>query len=151
MQNEKINPEAAYGTILTIWAALLMSQFMFLVIVFFAKPELFKFDFTKPLLGENAVIIIALAAVSLADLVISIVIRKKFVERSVTQQNIGLVQTGMIVGCALAEAISLFGLLLAFVFDYQYFFLFSIFGIIGIVLHFPKRDDVHPASFKAPH
>lgn len=148
MQNEKINPEGAYGTLLTIWAALLMSQFMFLVLVFFTKPELFKFDITKPLLGDNAVIVIALAAISLADLVISIVLRKKFVERSVTEQNIGLVQTGMIVGCALAEAISLFGLLLAFVFNYQYFFLFSILGIIGILLHFPKRNDVHSASYK---
>lgn len=149
MQNEKINPEGAYGTLLTVWAALLMSQFMFLVIVFFIKPELFKFDFTKPLLGENAFIIIALAAVSLADLVISIVLRKKFVERSVTEQNISLVQTGMIVGCALAEAISLFGLLIAFVFDYQYFFLFSILGIIGILLHFPKRSDIHAVSYTA--
>lgn len=148
MQNEKINPEGAHVTLLTVWGALLMSQFLFLVIVFFAKPELFKFDFTKPLLGENAIIVIALAAVSLADLVISIVIRKKFVERSVTEQNIGLVQTGMIIGCALAEAISLLGLLLAFVFDYQYFFLFSILGIIGILLHFPKRGDIHAASYK---
>lgn len=149
MQNEKINPEGAHVTLLTVWGALLMSQFLFLVIVFFAKPELFKFDFTKPLLGENAIIVIALAAVSLADLVISIVIRKKFVERAVTEQNIGLVQTGMIIGCALAEAISLLGLLLAFVFDYQYFFLFSILGIIGILLHFPKRGDIHAASYKA--
>lgn len=148
MQNSKINPEGAYGTLLTVWGALLMSQFMFLVIVFFIKPELFKFDLTIPLLGDNAVIVIALAAVSLADLVISIVLRKKFVERSVTEQNIGLVQTGMIVGCALAEAISLFGLLLAFAFDYQYFFMFSILGIIGILLHFPKRGDIHAASYK---
>jgi len=148
MPNEKINPEGAYGTLLTIWAALLMSQFMFLVIVFFTKPELFKFDLTKPLLGENAAIVVALAAISLADLVISIVLRKKFVERSVTEQNIGLVQTGMIVGCSLAEAISLFGLLLAFAFDYQYFFLFSMLGIIGILLHFPKRGDIHAASYK---
>lgn len=148
MQNEKINPEGAYGKLLTIWASLLMSQFMFVVIVFFTKPELFKFDLTKPLLGENAVIVIALAAVSLADLVVSIVLHKKFVERSVTEQNIGLVQTGMIVGCAMAEAISLFGLILAFIFNYQYFFVFSILGIIGILLHFPKRGDVHAASYK---
>lgn len=149
MQNEKINPEGAYSTLLTIWGALLMSQFMFVVIVFFIKPELFRFDFAKPLLGENAVIVVALAAISLANLAISLVMRKKFIERAVNEQNIGLVQTGMIVGCALAEAISLFGLLLAFAFDYQYFFLFSILGMIGILLHFPKRGDIHAASYKA--
>lgn len=35
MKNEKIKPEGAYGTLLTIWAALRMSRFIFVVIVFF--------------------------------------------------------------------------------------------------------------------
>jgi F0F1-type ATP synthase membrane subunit c/vacuolar-type H+-ATPase subunit K len=148
MRNQKISPEKACQTMFMIWSALLSSQFMFVVIVFFARPDLLKFDLNKPLLGDNAMIVIALAAFAFVDLVISVVLRKKFIERAVTEQNIGLVQTGMIVGCALAEAISLFGLLLAFVFDYQYFFLFSILGVIGILLHFPKRSDVHAASYK---
>lgn len=122
---------------------------MFIVLLFFVKPELFKFDFTRPLLGENAVIIVALVVISLIDIAASVVLRKRFVERAITEQNVGLVQTGMVVGCALAEVVSLIGLFLAFSFDYQYCFFFSILGAIGMLLHFPKRGDVHAASFRA--
>lgn len=143
-----LNAEQSYKTLLIIWAALLFSQFMFVVVIWFAKPELFKFDFSQPLLGDNAMIVGLFAILSLSDIVISFIIRKKTLERSVAEQSIPLVQTAMIIGCALSEAISLFGVMLAFAFNYQYFFFFSILGVIGILLHFPRRDDVHAASYK---
>ena len=146
MQNS--NAEQSYKTLLIIWAALLFSQFMFVVVIWFAKPELFKFDFSQPLLGDNAVIVGLFAMLSVSDIVISLILRKKTLERSVAEQSIPLVQTAMIIGCALCEAISLFGVLLAFLFGYQYFFLFSILGVIGILPHFPRREDVHAASYR---
>ena len=148
MQNEKTNPESVYRTLLTIWAALLMSQFMFVVIAFFSKPDLFKFDFTRPLLGEYAVEIGTIAAVAVVNLVISFTLRKRFTGQAIGTGSVALVQNAMIIACAFCEVISLFGLFVAFVFDYQYFFLFSILGIIGILLHFPKRGDVQAASFR---
>ncbi|MBL8180127.1 MAG: hypothetical protein JNL64_00780 [Blastocatellia bacterium] len=144
------NPSAeqSYRTLLIIWAALLFSQFMFVVLIWFSKPELFKFDFSQPLLGDNAVIVGVFAMLSFSDIVISLILRKKTLERSVAEQSIPLVQTAMIIGCALSEAISLFGVMLAFAFNYQYFFVFSILGVIGILLHFPRRSDVHAASYR---
>jgi hypothetical protein len=59
-----------------------------------------------------------------------------------------MVQTGLIIAVALCEASSLFGLTLAFAFDYQYFFLWIILGILGIALHFPRRSELHAASYK---
>lgn len=149
MRNAPSNAEQSYSTIFTVWSALFASQFMFIVVLYFVKPELFKFDLTMPLLNENAVIIVALAVVSLIDIAVSVVLRRNLVERAIAEQNVGIVQTGMVVGCALAEAVSLFGVLVAFVFDYQYFFLFSILGAVGILMHFPRRGDVHAASFRA--
>ncbi len=148
MQNEKIKPEGAYQTLMVLWGALLMSQFLFLVIVFVIKPELLSLDLSKPLLGNDGVIVMALAAVSLSTLGASFVLRKKYLAQSVAEQKIELVQTALIIGCALAESVSLFGLLLAFVFDYQYFFFFSALGILGTLAHFPRRDDVHAANFR---
>jgi F0F1-type ATP synthase membrane subunit c/vacuolar-type H+-ATPase subunit K len=144
------NPSAeqSYRTLLIIWAALLFSQLMFVVLIWFSRPELFKFDFSQPLLGDNAVIVGLFAMLSFSDIVISLILRKKTLERSVAEQSIPLVQTAMIIGCALSEAISLFGVMLAFAFNYQYFFLFSILGVIGILLHFPRRSDVHAASYR---
>ena len=146
MQNA--NAEQSYKTLLIIWAALLMSQLMFVVLIWFTKPELFKFDLSQPILGDSALIVGLFAMLSASDIVIGLVLRKKTLERSVAEQSIPLVQTAMIIGCALSEAISLFGVMLAFAFNYQYFFLFSILGVIGILLHFPRRDDVHAASYR---
>lgn len=148
MQNPKPTTEQSYQTILVVWIALLVSQLMFPFLVFFVKPDLFKFDFAKPLLGENQIIILALAFLSLTSLSLSFVIKKKYLDQAVTAQKVELVQTAMIVGCALCESVSLFGLFLAFSFDYQYFFLFSAAGILGTAFHFPRRESVHAATFK---
>lgn len=148
MQDEKINPEQAYRTLVIIWFALFMSQVLFLVVIFIAKPEVFKFDFTKPLLGENAVIVIVFAVLALVNLVLSFVMKKRSFAEAAAKQNIAFVQTGLIIACALCEAISLLGVVLAFAFSYQYFFLWFAFGILGIILHFPRRDAVIAASYK---
>ena len=42
--------------------ALLVSQFLFLVLIYFANPKFFRFDFTKPLLGEQPAIAIVFAS-----------------------------------------------------------------------------------------
>lgn len=146
MQNTK--PEDAYKTLVILWFALLVSQVMFLVVIFFAKPEIFKFDWTKPILGENAVIVLVFAVLALANFGLSFVMKKRSYEQSVAEQKVALVQTGLIIACALCEAISLLGMVLAFAFSYQYFFLWFALGILGIILHFPRRDDVIAASYK---
>jgi len=142
------NVEQSYKTLVIIWFALLMSQVMFLVIIFFTKPELFRFDLSKSPLGENAVIVLAFAALAITNFALSFIMKKRSYDQAVEKQQIALVQTGLILACAFCEAISLLGIVLAFAFSYQYFFVWIIFGIIGILLHFPKRDDVVAASYK---
>jgi hypothetical protein len=146
MQNS--NVEQNYKTLLVIWAALLFSQIMLLVVVFFAKPEVFRFDFTKPLLGGNAVLIIAFAFVAVANLALSFVMKKRAFQQAAEKQQIAYVQTGLILAYAFCEATSLLGMVLAFAFSYQYFFAWFALGILGIILHFPRRDDVVAAGYK---
>ncbi len=148
MQNEKTNVEGTYKTLVIIWFALLMSQVMFLVVIFMTKPEIFKFDFTKPPLGENAVIVIAFAVLALANFGLSFVMKKRSYAQAIAEQKIQYVQTGLIIACALCEVISLLGFVLAFAFAYQFFFLWFALGIFGILLHFPRRDSVIAASYK---
>ena len=149
MQSENPSIEDQYKTLSIVWFALLVSQFMFLVVIFFAKPEVFRFDFAKPVLGgENSIVIIALAVLGITTFVMSFVFKSKFLKQSIDEQNTGLVQTAMIVACALCEATTLLGLVLVFVFTYQYFFLWFALGILGIILHFPKRENLIAASYK---
>lgn len=148
MQNENRNVEHLFRTLAIVWAILLLSQFMFIFVLTQAKPELFKFDFTAPILGENAIFVIAFAMMAIINLVISFVIRKRCNEQAIAEQKPSLVQTGLVIACAFCEAISLFGMVLAFAFSYQYFFAWFALGIFGILLHFPRRADLIAASYK---
>ena len=144
----KNRSEQNYQTLVIIWAALLFSQVLFLVMIYFVKPEVYNFEFTQPIGGKQPVLVMALAAAAVFNFFLSFKMRRKYLTESVEKQNVGLVQTAMIIGCALGESISLFGLLLVFVQGYQYFFLFFALGILAIVLSFPRRDDVMAAGFK---
>lgn len=148
MQNENPNVNAQYQTMAIIWAALLMSQFMFLVIIYVAKPEVFRFDFTKSLLGQNSILVIILALAGVSNFAASFLLKKKYLDQAVAEQKTALVQTALIIGCALCESISLFGLVLAFVEGYQYFFFWFGLSILGFILHFPRRENLIAASYK---
>ena len=148
MQNQKLNVEGQYRTLTIVWIALLFSQFLMLVVIFFAKPDVFRFDFSTPLLGGNAAVIGLFALLAISNFALSFVLSRKYLNQAIAEQKTALVQTATIIGCALCEAISLFGVALAFAFSYQYFFLWFAFGILGTILHFPKRDDLVSASYK---
>jgi F0F1-type ATP synthase membrane subunit c/vacuolar-type H+-ATPase subunit K len=146
-QNSNIEPQ--YRMLTIIWAAFLMSQFMLLVVIYLAKPEIFHFDFAKPLLGgENSFLIMALAFAGISTFLMSFVLKSKFIKQAIDTQNAGMVQMAMIIGCALCESTMLFGLALAFACGYQYFFLWFALGILGIILHFPRRANLIAASYK---
>lgn len=148
MKNDNINIEGVFHTMMIIWGALVMSQLLFPVIVFASKPELFRFDLRPPLLGDSPIEVGFLGFIALVSVIMSFTLRKRFNNQAAATQNIGLVQTAMIFGCALSEMASLFGIFVAFVFDFRFFFAFSALGIVGTLLHFPRRDDVHAASYK---
>ncbi len=150
MENNKTNIGQFYQTLIVLWFVLFVSQFLFLVVLYFIKPELFSFDFSQPLLpGKFAIIVGIFALVAITNLAVSFLIRKKYLDQAVAEQNIHFVQTALITGCALCESVSLFGLMLAFVANYQYFFLWFILGIAAMIFHFPKRDNLIAASYKA--
>lgn len=149
MQNQNPNVNEHYKTLVVLWGALLVSQFMLLVVVFFTRPEVFRFDFSKPLLdGENSVMVIAFAAIGITTFLLSFILRRKFINQAIQEQNRQLVQTALVIACALCEATSLLGLVTVFAFSYQYFFAWFALGVLGIILHFPKRDELYAASYK---
>ena len=131
-----------------IWLAMLFAQLMMPVVVYLVRPEVYRFDLTKPVLGDNPPIVIVFAAVAVINLVLSFVMKKRAFDQAVEKQQIALVQTGQILAYAFCEAISLLGIVLAFVFSYQYFLVWFALGIIGILLHFPRREAVIAASYK---
>jgi F0F1-type ATP synthase membrane subunit c/vacuolar-type H+-ATPase subunit K len=148
MEKGKSQLTGAYQTMVVIWAALLTSQFMLILVVFLTKRELFTFNFDAPAVNENMIVIAALGVVAVTSVGMSFVFRKKFRDQAIAEQKKELLQSGLIVAMALCEASSLFGLLLAFAFNYQYFFLWFMLGIVGMILHFPKFGDILSATYK---
>ena len=146
--NENVPVGQFYNNLVFIWLALFVSQFVFLIVVYFVEPKAFEFDFSKPVLDQNSIIIIIFAAAAIFNIFLSVILKKRFLDQSVNDQNVAFVQTAMIVGCALCETVTLFGLMLAFIAQYQYFFAWFALGMLGMLFHFPLRKNVINATFE---
>lgn len=146
--SQNINIEPAYRTNIILWAAFLMSQFIFLVIIFVTSPRLFNFDLTKPAFGDNAIVVIIFGFLALMNLALSFFMKSQNFQRAVDEQNIAHIQIGLIIAYAFCESISIMGLVLAFAFQYQYFLVWFALGVLGIILHFPRRDTFIAAVYK---
>lgn len=146
MENQ--SPEQLHRTSTVLWFSLLSAQILFLVVVFVTKRELFNLDSSKPLLGEEPVVPIIFAMLALINLAMSFFMKSQVKKRAMEEQNPRQLMTGTVIACAFCESISIMGLVLAFAFSYQYFFIWFALGVLGILLHFPKRDDFHAAGFR---
>ena len=144
--NENVPVGQFYNNLVFIWLALFVSQFVFLFVVYFIEPKAFEFDFSKPILDQNRIIIVIFAAAAIFNTFLSVILKKRFLDQSVKDQNVAFVQTAMIVGCALCETVTLFGLMLAFIAQYQYFFAWFALGMLGMLVHFPLRKNVINAT-----
>ena len=146
MQN-KPNIEVIHKNLAMIWLGLFSSQVIFVIVAFVAKPELLRFDLSAPVLGSEPVVVAIFGFLALTLIAASFVMKSNFNNRAVTEQQPALVQTGMIVACAMCEAASIFGLVLAFAYSYQYFFAFIAVGTAGMAFHFPSRASLMNASY----
>lgn len=142
------NIEPLYRTNLIIWAAFLMSQVVFLVVIFLVKKELFSLDFTKPLLGKEPIVLLIIGLIALMNLGLSFYMKSQMTQEAINSQKPAGIQTAQILAYALCESVSVLGLVLAVVFDYQYFFAFLGLAILGILLHFPKRNSFIASVYK---
>lgn len=144
--SNKPNFEVIHKNMAMIWLALFSAQVMFIVVALVAKPELARFDLSRPLLGREPLVIMIFGLLALSLIGTSFVLKSVFYKRAVAEQQPALVQTGMIVACAMCEAASLFGVVLGFSYTYQYFFLFIVAGMAGMAFHFPSRQVLMNAS-----
>src|SRR5215218_1102792 len=148
MKTPMSNVKVKYATLVIIWGALLVSQLMFLLVIYLIKPELFTFDFSQPYFGKHPIVTVLFAAAAVSVFVLSFVLRNQHIRRAVIDQDAGCVQTALVLGCGLSEISSVLGVVLAFVFDYHYFYFWIALGVIGILCHFPRRGHLHAAGDK---
>lgn len=133
-----------YQTMLILWAALLMSVVMFFVMALIAGGQSTE--------GSNVpytpVVSMVLTGVGTFMVGLSFVVKHKLLERSVEQQNIGLVQQALVVACALCEVAALLGIVLRFAMKDPYYYVVFIIAAVGEVFHFPRKSQLLAATYK---
>lgn len=138
-QNQ-INIEGLHRTLLIIWVCILMSVSAFFLMTVFipSKAE-----------GDNMIIVYVLIALGFTNVVLSFVLKQSFLAKSVTKQDLKLAQQAYIFALALCESAALFGLMIHFITGSTYYYVPFAFGVIGMLLHVPKKQHLlDAASFK---
>jgi uncharacterized membrane protein YhaH (DUF805 family) len=139
------NLEKRQQTLLVLWCAQLMSVVLLFLVAFLAAPEI-----TNDAGSANNVLTFVFAALASFLVVISFVVKRKLLERSVDQQDVTLVQKALIVAWALCEVGALLGVVERFVIGNRDYFLLFIIAALGMALHFPRGEYLKSASFKTP-
>jgi hypothetical protein len=133
-----------YQTMLTLWAALLLSLGSYFVFSLIAAPSMGN----APSTPGNSLLTTALTGLGTILALLSFPVKRRMLERSVETQDVALVQKGMIVACALCEVAAVLGLIERLVIGSRNYYLLFVIATIGILLHFPRRDQLLAASYK---
>jgi hypothetical protein len=129
-----------YRTILILWFAICMSVLMFLALT--------RLTLVAP--TENPMLSLALIALGLSTTAVSFVLKQKVFAKSVATQRADLVQSGYVLAFALCESTALSGLLDHFVTGSRYSYFPFVVGGIGLLLHFPQKQNLVNASSYKP-
>ena len=138
--NQQATLDARYRTLLTLWSALTVSIGMFFLLTLMAPVENAV---------ENKTLSYVLLAIGAIVVIASYFVKQRFLARSVNEQNIDLVQIGMVTASALCEVAAMLGLLDNFLTGNRYYYVLMIIAIIGNLLNFPRRDHLLAASYKS--
>ena len=93
-------------------------------------------------------LIVLLTAVGASLVIVSFVVKRKILERSVERQDVGLVLTGSVIAWAICEGSALLGLLERFLIGNGEYYLLFLLAAAGTAFHFPQREHLLAASYK---
>ena len=133
--------EARYRVLLILWLAMLSSAFTFFVLtMIIGMPE--EID-------ANMMLVPFLMAVGIFSIILSFVLKRRFLSRAVERQSPELIQVGLVVALALCEVAALLGLVIFFVTGCHYYYLAFILSVMAMLLHMPRRDALRAATFQS--
>lgn len=138
----KVDIDLRFRTMLILWLAQMMS-----VVMFFVMTQLVASTTDKP---ANSMLSFIYAGVGTLVAILSFVIRSKILSQSVEKQDILLVQTAQVIGCALCEVPALLGILERFTLPGRDYILLLAISFFSMALHFPRRSNLLAASSKDP-
>lgn len=129
---------------LTLWFSLFMAIAMYFVFVRFLGPETSNEAETP----GNIPLTATITALGAVLVLLSFVVKRKLLERSVQQQRVELVQQALVFACAICEVSALLGVLERFLIDGHAYYLLFLISAMGVALHFPRREQLLSATYK---
>ena len=138
------NLDKRYQTLVVLWFALLMSVGMYFLFAAFLMPPA-NVDPASP---PSRLLSIGLAALAAFLVVASFAVKRKFLERSVEQQDVALVHKGVVIACAMCEVSALIGMLERLVIGNREYYVLFLIAAAGMAFHFPRRSQLEAASYK---
>lgn len=137
-QQAEARAEARHKVFLILWFALFVSVMMLFVLVLVAGSK------GTP----NPTLSYVLLGIGSMTVLGSFLLKQQLVQKAINNNDIAALQSAHIVSLALCESAALFGVLDRFMTASQTsWFLFAI-AAIGILLHFPKKDQIRAVSYK---
>lgn len=136
-----------YRTLLIIWIAALVSQPLFYLFVYMTVPIAVLFDLSAPFIGDHYYLIPIMIILGLEGLISAYFRHSSVLKRSVIEQNPKFVQDALVFAVSGCISTTLWGVFLAFFYEYRYFYLWFLAGTLGLVFYFPKRSQLEMASF----
>lgn len=140
--NAQEKVELRLRAIRTLWIALFMSIGLYYGLTIFVGRS----EAVEP----NDLLSLVFILVGISTTLVSFVIKSKLLNRAVEQQQVQLVQQAYIVAWALTEVAALLGLLDFFVTGHRHYYILFFIAVVGMLLHFPRREQVINAWAKSP-
>lgn len=145
-----MDPEARLRTMRIIWAVFLTTVGLYALVAYFAAPSTPDGGSvrTGEALGIGAVsgglsmMLIVFFALGFSMVVISFLLKLAFTNRAVRERNPALLQTGLILSLVLCEMAGLLAFIGLFADGNRNAYLLFGFSALGILLHFPRREQV---------
>ena len=137
---ESASVNAKYRVMLILWVAFVSFIVGYFVISIVLKPAEDN--------AEGRVITFALTATGVFLAIISFAIKQKFLTQAIETHSPSLLQTGLIIALALCESAALLGFVDYLATGNRYYYVLFLVGLIGTLLHFPRRDHLAAASYR---
>ena len=134
--SDKPDIEARYRTLLILWFAICMSVLMFMVVIYLSPV----------VVAENPKLTLALNSLGLLPVALSFLLKQRALAKSVATQRLDLVQSAYVLSFALCESSALLGLVDHFTTGSRYSYFGFVIAGIGLLLHFPQKQNLVNAS-----
>ena len=128
-----------------LWVAFLICVALFALVTWVTRPSELP---DEPGRGLHP-LLYALAALAVSTVAASFPVKAAFYRRAAEHGQPALTQAGLTVAMALCESAVLFGLVGVFVTRNDAAYLLFALGAVGMLLHYPRREQVEAAFHKS--